>query len=48
MVLFALLVILIARAYPSGVAGIFRAAGTRLATRVPMLAPVLVPRRQRE
>jgi branched-chain amino acid transport system permease protein len=46
MVLFALFVIVIARGYPAGVAGIFRAAGRRLAVRVPALAPVLTPRSQ--
>jgi branched-chain amino acid transport system permease protein len=45
MVAFALLVIVVARAYPAGVAGLFRAAGHRLAARVPALAPVLTPRR---
>lgn len=46
MVLFALLVIAIARAYPAGLVGVFRALATRVAERVPMLAPVLAPRRQ--
>jgi branched-chain amino acid transport system permease protein len=45
MVLFALLVIAVARGYPSGLAGIFRGLGRRLAARVPALAPVLTPRR---
>jgi len=45
MVLFALLVILVARAYPAGLAGLFRTLGARLAARVPALAPVLTPRR---
>lgn len=45
MVLFALLVIVVARGYPAGVVGIFRAATGRLAARVPALAPVLAPRR---
>ena len=44
MVLFALLVILVARGYPSGLAGVFAAAGRRLAERVPRLAPMLTPR----
>ena len=48
MVLFALLVIVIARGYPSGVAGIFRAARNRLTARVPSLGAVLAPRRQWE
>jgi hypothetical protein len=46
MVLFALLVILIARGYPGGLVGICQALGRRLAARVPALAPVLTPRRQ--
>jgi branched-chain amino acid transport system permease protein len=45
MVLFALLVIIIARAYPNGLVGIFRAVGGRLVARVPALAPVLTPKR---
>jgi branched-chain amino acid transport system permease protein len=45
MVVFAALVIVVARAYPAGVAGLFGAAGRRLAARVPALAPVLTPRR---
>lgn len=48
MVLFALLVIVAARAYPAGLVGIFRSAGRRLAARVPALAPVLTPRRLRD
>jgi branched-chain amino acid transport system permease protein len=46
MVLFALLVILIARGYPNGLVGIFRAVGVRLVARVPALAPVFRPERQ--
>ena len=46
MVLFALVVILVARAYPAGLVGIFRKLGDRLAARVPALASVLMPRRQ--
>ena len=46
MVLFALLVIVIARGYPSGLVGICHTAGERLAARVPALAPVLRPERQ--
>jgi branched-chain amino acid transport system permease protein len=46
MVLFALLVIVIARGYPSGLVGMCQALGRRLAARVPALAPVLTPRRQ--
>ncbi len=45
MVLFALLVLVIARAYPAGLVGICRSVGGRLAARVPALATVLVPRR---
>jgi branched-chain amino acid transport system permease protein len=45
MVLFALLVIVVARAYPAGFAGIFRSLGHRIAVRVPRLAPLLAPRR---
>jgi branched-chain amino acid transport system permease protein len=45
MVVFALLVILVARGYPAGLAGIFRALGLRLAARLPRLAPLLTPTR---
>jgi branched-chain amino acid transport system permease protein len=45
MVLFALLVIVVARTYPAGLTGIVEAAGRRLAARVPRLAPLLTPRR---
>jgi branched-chain amino acid transport system permease protein len=48
MVLFALLVIVAARAYPAGLVGVFRAVGARIVGRVPRLAPVLTPRRQWE
>jgi branched-chain amino acid transport system permease protein len=48
MVLFAALVILVARAYPAGLVGVVRSAGRRLARRLPALAPVLAPRRQWE
>jgi branched-chain amino acid transport system permease protein len=48
MVLFALLVIVIARGYPSGIAGLIRAAGDRLIARVPSLGPMFAPRRQWE
>lgn len=48
MVLFALFVILVARLYPPGLAGLARAAGDRLSSRVPALAPMLTPRRQWE
>jgi branched-chain amino acid transport system permease protein len=48
MVLFALLVILVARAYPPGLAGIARTARDRLTARIPSLGPVLTPRRQWE
>ncbi len=45
MVLFALLVIVVARAYPAGLAGVAQDLGRRLAIRVPRLAPILAPRR---
>jgi branched-chain amino acid transport system permease protein len=45
MVLFALLVIAVARGYPAGLAGLARTAGRRLAVRVPRLAPLLTPGR---
>jgi branched-chain amino acid transport system permease protein len=45
MVLFALLVIVVARGYPAGLAGVAQDIGRRLATRVPRLAPILTPRR---
>ena len=45
MVLFALLVIAVARGYPAGLAGIAGDLGRRLATRLPILAPILTPRR---
>ena len=48
MVLFALLVIVVARGYPAGLVGIFRSLGQRLVAHVPALAPVLAPRRQWE
>ena len=44
MVLFALLVIAVARLYPGGLAGIAGDAGRRLIVRVPGLAPLLAPR----
>jgi ABC-type branched-subunit amino acid transport system permease subunit len=44
MVVFALLVILVARGYPAGLAGVFRTLGLRLAARLPRLAPLLTPR----
>jgi branched-chain amino acid transport system permease protein len=46
MVLFALLVIVIARAYPGGFAGIIRGARDRLTTHIPSLGSVFAPRRQ--
>ncbi len=46
MVLFALLVIVIARAYPGGLVGLCRAIGQGMAARIPSLAPVLTSRRQ--
>jgi len=45
MVLFALLVILIARGYPSGLVGIAHAVGRRLAARIPALAAATSGRR---
>ncbi len=45
MVLFALLVIVVARAYPAGLVGICRTAGQRMVTRIPRLAPLLAPRK---
>ena len=48
MVLFALLVIVVARAYPAGLVGIFRSVGGRVAARVPALAPILTARRLRD
>jgi branched-chain amino acid transport system permease protein len=45
MVLFALLVIAVARAYPPGLAGLGRAAGRRVAARLPSLSSVLAPQR---
>ena len=45
MVLFALLVIVVARGYPAGLAGILASAGRRLAVRLPRLAPILAPPR---
>jgi branched-chain amino acid transport system permease protein len=48
MVLFALLVIVVARAYPAGLVGIGQKIGQHLATRVPALARVLKPHPQWE
>ncbi len=48
MVVFALLVLVIARAYPAGLLGLCAAAGRRLAKMVPPLAPILTPRRQED
>src|SRR5262249_4881302 len=48
MVLFALLVIVVARGYPAGLVGIFRTAAQRLVARIPQLAPVFTPRGQQE
>jgi branched-chain amino acid transport system permease protein len=45
MVVFALLVIVVARAYPAGLTGLTGALGRRLAARVPRVAPFLTPRR---
>src|SRR5260370_36089214 len=44
MVLFALLVLVIARAYPAGLVGICRSVGGRLRAPVPAPAPGLAPR----
>src|SRR5215467_6422556 len=46
MVLFALLVIVIARSYPNGLVGVFRAIGGQVAARIPALAPAFRPERQ--
>jgi branched-chain amino acid transport system permease protein len=48
MVLFALLVLVVARAYPAGIAGLLHAAAARLTLWVPALGPMLAPRRQWE
>jgi branched-chain amino acid transport system permease protein len=48
MVLFALLVIVIARSYPAGLVGICQAMAWRLARRLPALEPLLLPRTQGE
>lgn len=45
MALFALLVIVVARGYPSGLVGICRAAATRLASHLPALAPLMARRK---
>jgi branched-chain amino acid transport system permease protein len=45
MVLFALLVIVVVRAYPAGLAGLCRSVAQRLSTRVPSLAPFLSPQK---
>jgi branched-chain amino acid transport system permease protein len=45
MVLFALLVIAVARAYPTGLAGLMATAGRQLSGRVPALAPIIDRRR---
>jgi len=47
MVLFAILVLVIARAYPAGLLGFCRAAGRRLA-QGPSLAPLLMPQRRED
>lgn len=44
MVLFALLVIVVARGYPAGLAGVAQDIGRRVVTRVPRLAPILTRR----
>ena len=48
MVLFALLVIVVARAYPGGLAGIVQSLARRIAVRVPRLAPIVAPPRLRD
>jgi branched-chain amino acid transport system permease protein len=48
MVLFAVLVIVIARAYPLGLVGLSAAAAQRLARTIPRLAPLLRPRNQED
>ena len=48
MVLFAILVLVVARAYPAGLLGFFRAAGRRLAQSMPSLAPILTPQRRED
>jgi len=45
MVLFALLVIVVARGYPAGLAGFFGATSRLIVARVPRLAPILAPPR---
>ncbi len=45
MVVFALLVILVVRTYPAGLAGVFAAGARSLAVRIPRLAPILTQRR---
>jgi branched-chain amino acid transport system permease protein len=45
MVLFALLVIVVARTYPAGFSGVFGSIGRRVAVRVPRLALIVTPRR---
>jgi branched-chain amino acid transport system permease protein len=45
MVVFALLVIVVARGYPAGLGGVAQTVGLRLAARLPRLAPILTPRR---
>jgi branched-chain amino acid transport system permease protein len=46
MVLFALLVIVVARAYPAGIAGLVHTVRDRLTARVPALGSMLAPHRQ--
>ena len=48
MVLFAILVLVVARAYPAGLVGFCRVAGRRLAQGVPSLAPLLTPQRRED
>ena len=48
MVLFALLVLAIARLYPDGLVGLFRLAGQQLAPRLPALAGWLAPSQRRD
>jgi branched-chain amino acid transport system permease protein len=48
MVLFALVVIVVARAYPAGMVGLCRTLGQHLTTRIPALARMLTPHQQWE
>jgi branched-chain amino acid transport system permease protein len=48
MVIFAVVVLVVARTYPAGIAGLLHAAAHRLTTLIPALAPVFAPRQQLE